>query len=230
MGVLEPEDVPDLLLRSKQNGPQYPAVGKKMKGPYVTVSIDDVIARYGERSGANAPPIWRRAHIVVSPERLLSKQDLRWFNFFAKRVSDPDVTGIEGIDRVPSLEVATLGSMDLQTEIRPRSHPRTRGNFGVSYPTVGKKDVAGLVLKKKLGGRYPAGKEHIIVGRVKNTKGQTSLTIAIGDKSFTGEIGANGNFSITARLGDEDKGPQWMHLWLGDRAKLLARIAPVYVE
>jgi hypothetical protein len=230
MGLLEPEEVPAVMLRKKQGGPRFPKVGRKMKGPYVEVTIDDVVDHYGERAGAKAPAVWRRALIVVSPERLLSKQDLRWYNFFAKRVSDPKVTGIEGVDRVPSLEIATFGSMDLRTEIRPRSQAQVRGKFDVSYPMVGRKDISGLVLRNKLGGRYLAGREYEIAGRVKNSAGHTAMTIEISDRVFSGEISANNDFSINFRLEPEDKGPQWMTIWLGDREKLLGRIAPVYVE
>ncbi|MCP4201273.1 MAG: hypothetical protein GY769_04990 [bacterium] len=230
MGLLEPEEVPPVLLRKKQGGPRFPSSGRKMKGPYLEVTIDDVIAHYGERSGSVPPRIWRRANIVVSPERLLSARDLRWYNFFAKRISDPDVTGIEGLDRVPSMETATFGSMDMRTEIRPISHPQIRGRFQVSYPKVGRKDIAGLVLKSKLGGRYLVGKTYRISGRVKNPGESTNLTIEIGGSVFSGDIGTDNRFSIEVRLGDEDKGPQWMALWLGDRDKLLGRVAPVYVE
>jgi hypothetical protein len=95
---------------------------------------------------------------------------------------------------------------------------------------VGRKDISGLVLRNKLGGRYLAGREYEIAGRVKNSAGHTAMTIEISDRVFSGEISANNDFSINFRLEPEDKGPQWMTIWLGDREKLLGRIAPVYVE
>jgi hypothetical protein len=230
MGLIGSEEVPPILLRKSQGGPRHPEEGRKMKGPYFEVTIDDIIAHYGERTGAVPPRIWRRANIVVSPERLLSARDLRWYNFFAKRISDPDVTGVEGVDRVPSLEIATLGSMDMRTEIRPRNHPQIDGGFEVSHPMIGRKDIAGLVLKKKLGGRYLVGKRYRIAGRVKKPAGHSQLTIGIGGSLFSGEIRPNKRFSIEIFLDEKDLGPQWMSLWLGQREKLLGRVAPVYVE
>ena len=42
-----------------------------------------------------------------------------------------DVTGIEDLDLTPSIEVATMGRIDLRTEIRPRSHHPIAGEFPV---------------------------------------------------------------------------------------------------
>jgi hypothetical protein len=230
MGLLEPGDVPPMYLGSDQGNIRGLELGRRVSGEFTEVTMNDVLSHYGERRGPAVPPVWRRATIVVSPERLLSKKDLRWFNFYAKRISDPEVTGVESITGVPSIEIATLGMVDVRTEIRPRSHPQIPGEFDVSYPQLGKRDIAGLKLKKKLKTRFVSGKNHVLAGRVKKPEGQGTISVRIGSKVFTAEIQADRSFSVPIELRREDRGPQWMTIWLGYFERVLARIAPVYVE
>jgi hypothetical protein len=230
MGLLDAGDVPPMYLGSDQGSMPGAEPGRRVRGEFTEVTMDDVLRHYGERRGPAVPPVWRRATIVVSPERLLSKKDLRWFNFFAKRISDPDVTGVESITGVPSIETATLGMVDVLTEIRPRSHPRIPGAFEVSYPQLGKRDIPGLKLKKKLETRFASGRSHILAGRVKKPEGLETISVRIGSKVVTAEIQADRRFSLPIELRREDRGPQWMTIWLGYFERVLARIAPVYVE
>lgn len=230
MGLLEPDDVPALFLGKNQTQPASTRPGRLMKGKFVKVTIDDIIARYGERTGPSAPRVWRRAIIMVSPERLLSRKAMSWYNFFARRLSDPEVTGVVDVGGIPSLEFASRGKMDLRTEIRPRSQRRLAGSFEVSYPKLGKRDIRGLVLDRKLGSRYLAGKPTIFSGRVPFPGRHESVTVWLAGERFSSEIGAGNRFRIEILLSDEDKGPQWMSVWLGESERLLAQIAPVYVE
>lgn len=230
MGLLAPEEVPPLFLAKKQGYPRSMRAGRRVQGQFVRVTIEDLIAHYGERSGPRAPASWRRAIILVSNDRLLSKKEMAWYNFFARRVSDPEVTGVTDVGGLPSLEFASRGMMDLRTEIRPRNHRRLTGNFKVSYPKLGKRDIRGLVLDRQLGSRILAGKPTVLSGRVVSPGRHESVTIWVAGKRYSSEIDPGNRFRVEILLGEEDKGPQWMNFWLGDSKLLLARIAPIYVE
>ncbi len=230
MGLLPKEEVPPLYLRLRQDLPDSLEPGAPVEGPFVEVTIDDVVARYGERRGPAAPALWRRAHVVVSPERLLSPGDLSWYNFHAKRTSDPNVTGIEGLDRSPSLEVATRGLMDLRTAIRPREHPAVVGAFPVAFPKIGRRDIYGLVFDKVLATRYRAGRVYEISGIVRWPRGHEVVRLKICSRVVTGEIRPGKRFSVRFKLGPRDRGPRWMVFGLGESGPELGRIAPVYVE
>ncbi|MCP4204383.1 MAG: hypothetical protein GY769_20930 [bacterium] len=230
MGFLEADDVPRMYLGAKQGAPRSTAPGTRLDEDWTEVTIEDIQRVYGERRGPVVPAVWRRAMIVVSPERLLSKTDLRWFNFYAKRISDPDVTGVESLAGIPSLEIATLGMMDVQTEIRPRSHPRVDGDFTVSYPELGKRDILGLKLKRPLGSRYEVGRSYVLKGKVKKPGPHETISVVIGTKIFTAEIGAKKKFSVKIELEPRDRGRHWMTIGLGNLDTVLGRIAPIYVE
>jgi hypothetical protein len=230
MGFLEADEVPPMYLGAKQGAPRSTTPGTRLDEDWTEVTIEDIQRVHGERRGPVVPPVWRRAVIIVSPERLLSKTDLRWFNFYAKRISDPDVTGVESLDGVPSLEVATLGMMDVRTEIRPTSHAAVNGDFAVSYPALGKRDIKGLKLKRPLGSRYEAGRTYVVKGKVKKPGKHETIGIVIGTKVFRGEIGPKKKFSVRIELETRDRGRHWMTIGLGNFDTMLGRIAPIYVE
>lgn len=229
MGLLPKEEVPPLWLRLRQDRPRPMRPGTRVTGEFVEVTIDDIVARYGERSGSPAPSVLRRAIIVVSPERLLSARDLSWFNFFARRISDPDVTGIEDLNLTPSMEIATMGRVDLRTEIRPREHRQLAGEFAVSYPRVGRGDLLGLRFDKPMGTRYRVGRTYVVAGRVK-LGGHKEVRIRLGSAEFTDEVGADRRFAVTIRPHARDRGPQVMTIALGRPARLIGHVAPVQVE
>ncbi len=230
MGLLEPADVPPLFLRQRQDRPEPYRAGTPVEGPFLEITIDDVIDRYGERQGPAMASVWRRAHIVLSPDRLLSPKDLAWFNFFAKRVSDPDVTGIEGTDRSPSLEFATRGRVDLRTEIRPLAGPPIDGLFAVSYPKIGKKDFAGVKLEEAFGTRYRVGETYVISGKISAPGVSKKVKISIGSQSFKTGIKDSGRFTIKLKPKARNRGPQVMTLALANPKVVLGQVAPVCVE
>jgi hypothetical protein len=230
MGLLSRDEVPSIWLRLRQDRPRPMRPGTRVPGEFVEVTMDDIIARYGERSGPAVPSILRRAYIVVSPQRLMSARDLSWFNFFARRLSDPDVTGIEDLDLTPSTEFATLGLVDLRTEIRPRTQPQVAGEFAVSYPKVGRGDLVGLRLDRPLGTRYQVGRAYVVAGRVKVDGSHSEVRIRLGSREFSGEIGADRRFAVTIAADAEDRGPQVMSIALGRPYRLIGHVAPVQVE
>ncbi len=168
--------------------------------------------------------------IVVSPERLLAEEDLRWFNFWAKRVSDPDVTGIESLSGVPSLEIATGRRIDVQTEIRPRAQLPIDGDFAVTYPKLGKRDVPGLKLKRELPSRFEVGRTYRIKGKVRLAGDYETVDLTIGSRVFSARVDAKRKFSLRVKLATADQGRHWLTIGLDDFDRPLCRIAPVYVD
>ena len=229
MGLVGKDEVPPMYVSASQGAPAGSTPGTRIPGELTEVTIDDVVRTHGARSGPPVPPVWRRAMIVVSPERLLSKNDLRWFNFWAKRISDPDVTGIESLAGVPSLEVATRGMVDVRTEVFPRDHPQIPGDFSVSYPTLGKRDIPGLKLKRNLVSRFEIGQSYRIEGKVQLAGSHETVDLLIGSRLFSAEIKSNRRFSLEVKLKKGQRGRYWMTIGL-DRSLALGRIAPVSVE
>ena len=90
--------------------------------------------------------------------------------------------------------------------------------------------VRGLRLKRPLASRYEPGRGHLVRGKVKKPGSHRSVNLQIGDKVFTGEIEPDGSFALTIELEPGDRGRHWMTIGLGDFDRLLARIAPIYVE
>ena len=230
MGLLPSSEVPPLWLPRRQSLPRPTEPGTRIGGEFVEVTIEDVIAYYGPRTGPPIPDEWRRAVIVVSPHELLSKKDLAWFNFFARRVSDPDVTGIEDLKGTPSMEFATLGGVDLRTEIRPKGRSPVTGAFEVSYPQIGKRDLPGVKLDRKLPTRFRAGRSYRLSGRVTESATHTSVDLSLGSQSFSTELAKNGRFSLELRLDAEERGPRWLVLGMDGMEVVLGRVAPVYLE
>ncbi len=230
MGLLPAKDVPPLWLRLEQDRPRPLRPGARVGGEFVEVTIDEIVARYGERRGPVAPSVLRRAVIVVSPERLLSPRDLSWFNFFARRISDPDVTGIEDLDLTPSMEMATRGRVDLRTEIKPRRGRQVIGEFPVSYPRIGRRDLVGVRFDQPLATRYRVGRETVVSGRVEVARAHAEVRIRLGSRVYSGAIHADRRFSVSIAPQATDRGPQPMVVALGKPHRLLGSVAPVQVE
>jgi hypothetical protein len=141
-----------------------------------------------------------------------------------------DVTGIEDLDLTPSIEVATMGRIDLRTEIRPRSHHPIAGEFPVSYPRLGRRDVVGLRFDRPLGTRYVVGRSYLVAGRVEVNGPYREVRFRLGSREFVSEIGADRRFAVTIQAEASDRGPQVLTISLAKPSRVLGYVAPTQVE
>lgn len=170
MGLLEPAAMPDLTVFEDQG--QFssttvatPDPGAAVTGGRKTVSINDVMAAHGARSGPVLTDL-RRATIVVSRDGLVAADDLARWNFFAARHEDAGGSGVVNYDGIGSFDASTGRRVDLSTDIQPTGAgalPRTQdpepGQFGAL-------DCRGFEFTTPPPTRVRAGQRFTVAGRV----------------------------------------------------------------
>ncbi|MCC6988284.1 MAG: hypothetical protein IT181_04765 [Acidobacteria bacterium] len=170
MGLLEPAALPDFTLFEEQG--QFsattvstPAPGAAVTGGRKTVTINDVMAAHGARSGPVLTDL-RRATVIVSRDGLLSAQDLARWNFFAARHEDAAGSGMIGYDGLGSFDASTGRRVDLSTGIQPTgvgAPPRTQNPEPAQFGAL---DCRGFEFTTPPPTRVRAGQRFTIAGRV----------------------------------------------------------------
>ena len=120
MGYIGPEDVPEITVFETETrtlpGDTTPT---EFLTPLPPVSINDFIARHGVPSGPVEGESWRMAIVVVTRDRLLSREMMSVYNFMAARIA-----ALPGFGDNPSFFEATDGRMRMHTAVRPKQGPR----------------------------------------------------------------------------------------------------------
>jgi hypothetical protein len=170
MGLLPRDAVPTVEVFEQQGqfhatSVTTPAVGTPITGATRSVTVFNVVGMYGERSGP-VPSVWQRAAIVVSRDRLLSQREMDYWTFFAARAGDPAGTGVLSYDGVGSLEAATSGRVDLQTDIRPLAAPPIIEPIEVDGRAFASDDVRGIRFAHPIPSRFRAGSSATFSGAV----------------------------------------------------------------
>lgn len=132
------------------------------------VRINDILREHGTRRGPS-PEEWRRATIVVSRDALLSPQEMDFWNFFARRLEDPDRAGGMSYDGFVSFDAATGNAVDLKTDIKPRDREKVATDVSVTFPAFGTHDIRGVEFDNPVPSRYKVGDRVTISGRVTAT-------------------------------------------------------------
>jgi hypothetical protein len=161
MGLIGPEDVPELTLFDDQG--QFdpltaasPDPGHPVTGATRTATVYNVIGMLGPRSG----PVhreWHRATVVVSREGLLTQREMDYWTFFAQRIGDPNRTGVGGYIGTTSFEEATRRLVDLRTEIHPLTGGDIVESLPVDFPTLGRRDWRDVIFDAPVATRYRVG-------------------------------------------------------------------------
>lgn len=170
MGWLAPADVPEWVIFEEQGQfsattASTPEVGTAVAGGRRRVSINDVMAAHGPRSGPVLSSL-SRATIVVTRDRLLTAEEMAYWNFFSARLEDPTGTGVVNYDGQPSFDVTTGRRIDLRTDVRPRAHPRIGQPHDVDPPAFGATDCRAFEFTQAPRARLRAGERFRIDGRV----------------------------------------------------------------
>jgi hypothetical protein len=170
MGLLEPAQMPEWEVFADQGQfsattASAPDPGTPVAGESRRVSVNDVMAAHGPRRG----PVFSslsRATIVVSRDRLLSPEEMAYWNFFAARLEDPTGSGVLGYDGQPSFDVTTDRRIDLRTDIRPKTHPRIGQPHDVDPAALGATDCRGVEFTTPPRARLRTGERFRVAGRV----------------------------------------------------------------
>ncbi len=170
MGLIEPNDIPPmrLLINQWQFVETRPAAGVELEPAHRTATIDDILRTHGPRQG----PVYReinRATVVVSRDRLLSAEEMAYWNFVAARLEDPNRTGIVDYDGQPSFDVSTGLAVDVKTAIRPKDREPATSSYDLDYPTLDPRECMGVTFDAPVPTRFTVGQRIKLNGRVTAT-------------------------------------------------------------
>lgn len=220
MGLLEPAQMPDWVVFEDQgqfspNGAAAPDPGTPIAGGTRRVSVNDVMAAHGPRSGPVLSSL-SRATIVVSRDVFLSPEEMAYWNFFAARLEDPTGSGVVSYDGQPSFDLTTHRRIDLRTGIRPRVFPRLTQPHDVDPLTFGPTDCRAVDFGTPPRARVRVGERFRVDGRVtaRDRRDFHQVLIRIwpstGDESRAERahsgISGSGAFSVEFELRDGREG------------------------
>ena len=168
MGILSSDDVPEITLFDDQaqfQGNTRPGAGTPVAGGTTTATVFNVIGMLGAREGP-VPADWQRATIVVTRDRLLTQAEMNYWNFFARRIEDPNQTGVASWDGIPSFDASTERAIDLVTSIRPLAAAPLESSLDVDYPELDGTSWRGVAFDAPVKTRYAVGETVRLSGRV----------------------------------------------------------------
>lgn len=133
-------DVGPITLLTNQ-GVRYSKAGTRVTSGSTAVTIDQIVARHGPRTGPRVDAL-RVAYVVVSRQALLSPRMMSLFTWLAQDLEDAD----------PAARALKLGSgsfdavtgVDLSTALVPPAAVVVSPHATLALPNVGVSDVGGL--------------------------------------------------------------------------------------
>jgi hypothetical protein len=215
MGVIGPEQVQDFAVFADQaqfgTTVTSPAAGTPVAGEARPVSISDVIREHGRRTGPS-PSVWRRATVLVSRDRLVSQREMDYWNFFAQRLADRMQSNPPTYDGFAPFRVATRNLVSLSTLIQPLSGSALPEELDTSAPAFGVAEWRGVTFASPVPTHFRVG-DVTLNGRVTATESvdfdDIALVLSKADGSklrFDGDIRRSGDFAVTLRFRDQDRG------------------------
>ena len=165
MGYIGPEDVPEIIVFKTETrtlpGDTTPT---SFLTPLPPVSINDFIARHGIRSGPVEGDSWRMAVVVVTRDRLLSKEMMNVYNFMAARVA-----ALPGFGDVASFFEATDGHMRMHTHVRPKTGLGIEPPIPVDvmpFMPIDAAEIPGIRFDSPLSTRILVGADLVVDGEI----------------------------------------------------------------
>jgi hypothetical protein len=218
MGLLPASQVPDFAVFSNQgqfdsDSSMDPALGTPVQGDATSVNINDVIKVHGARQGP-ALRAWRRATVIVSRDHLLSQAEMDYFNFFAQRLADRAQASRPTIDNFVSFQRATQNGATLSTAIQPLGQAGLPQVLDTDTPSFGPASIRGVTFDSTIPSRFVSGEAVTITGHVTATDRSDFSQISLGfwqidattPTRFTSTVSRSGDFSVTVRFADTDRG------------------------
>jgi hypothetical protein len=227
MGKFGPGQVPDVMVFENQaqfagGTSSAPKEGTNVTGGARPVSINAIMAKHGARSGP-VPGLYRQALIYVS-RTPATQAEMDYWNFFAQRREDTRRVGVLSFDGFPSFDVATRNTVDLDTDIFPKSGPKVTKALNTDFPSFGRTDVPGISFDKVVPGRYAAGSTVRVSGKVTATDRSDFHQILIrffkagegdeGNVHFYAPISRSKTFAVDVRFTSAQKGAYGMDVFL----------------
>ena len=228
MGLLAPAGVPEWMVFENQGqfnatNSSTPDVGTAVDGGTRRVSINDIMAAHGPRSGPVLSSL-SRATIVVTRDQLLTAEEMAYWNFLSARIEDPTGSGVVSYDGQPSFDVTTGRRIDLKTDIRPKVHPRIGQPHDVDPPAFGATDCRGFEFTQAPRARVRADERFRVEGRVtardRSDFNQVLIRLwpstddsAVVVREF-GEVGRSSTFSVDLEVRSGREGQYQVELFL----------------
>ena len=123
MGMLPASQVAEQIVFAEQNKAlALPCNNQLFTGPVTRIAISDIVNTFGTRvpDSINAPKNFKVATILVSKDRLLSEDEMAFFNFFARRAEETKEIAVHvGLLRgsTKPFVISTRGLSALNTQI-----------------------------------------------------------------------------------------------------------------
>ena len=162
MGLLPAAELPALQVFVDQG--QFdsgtsttPEAGTAVSGGTIEVTVNDLMAADGARSGPSVTAV-RRAIVYVSRDGRAPRSEMDVLNYFAQRLGES--SGVTSWDRYPSFAEATGYRAAMATDIRqrtPAAAPYPAWGPGGRCARVGTDTLVGMALDGEFGGCLNAG-------------------------------------------------------------------------
>lgn len=161
MGFLSAADLPSLRVfldqgQFEEETSSAPEIGTEVSGGTVEVTVNDLMAADGVRSGPAVTAI-RRAVVYVSRDGLAPQSEMDVVNYLARRLGES--SGVTSWNRYPSFREATGGRAAMTTDIRrkPPASAAAVAAGSVRCAKVGVDALVGIELDEEFGGCLTVG-------------------------------------------------------------------------
>lgn len=248
MGLLPRDSVPPMDVFDEQGqfsatSSATPDVGTPIAGASRSVTVFNVVGMHGERTGP-VPSVWQRAAIVVSRDRLVSQQEMDYWNYFATRAEDPQGTGVLSYDGVGSFEAATSGLVDVQGGIRPLRAPQIVEPYLADGRPFDREDVRGIKFDDAIPTRFEGSRTYTFSGSVtaSDRNDFSSVLIRLWKYGGTdadairisGTVSSGSRFRMDRRFESSQRGVYLMQVflfWPGSGTQYSrASLSPIVIE
>jgi len=197
MGRLPASAVPPIDIFEDQNRVWTTVPGVRMSGTTRRVTIDQIVAYHGPRTGPTVTSV-RQATILVSRDALATPEEMAYWTLQAQRLEDPYQTGVINEQGIGAFRSVT--GVALQTRITPPSGgPILAGHPLLEPDVLDRRDLAGLELDTAPRFDVPYIGVFRMQGRIVDPRlaGATAIGVQFGGgTTLTSNVAADGAFSI----------------------------------
>lgn len=198
MGRLAPAAVPPMDVFQDQNRVWTVWTGVRMSGATRRVTIDDVIAYHGPRTGPAVTDV-RQATLLLSRDALATPAEMAYWTLQAQRLEDPDQTGMISEAGLGSFRAVT-GVPLITRIIPPVGRPTLTGHTMLEPNVLDPHDLAGVVVDAPPRFEVPSEGVFRLQGRIVEPAlaGASRIAIQHGGNPLilSSPVASDGSFSI----------------------------------
>ena len=222
MGLIGPEEVPEMVVFEDQGQFEEefataPAIGTAVEGETTAVHISDILGQHGTRSGP-VDDSWRRVTIVVSRERLLSPEEMNYWNFFAARHEAR--SGATTFGGMPPFHEATGGRATIDTTVERFDGSRIANDppLQVSNVPIDPGEFRGVQLDAEIPGSMTVGQTITFAGTITSSDAADVVEVCVHQVHTGGPVDEEGNDTRVVTTCDEPAGNRFSMSLTFDRA------------